>query len=248
MRIGFLDSGAGGLTTMCQTVEILGGGDYVYLADTANAPYGNKSLDELIRIGAKAIERLKGFGCECVVIGCNTMTACAKRELEKKFRDIVLVGTEPALKPAIGECLRVALLATPATIGSERCRELISSCRGQVTSYPQTSLAGIIEEIVPDTSLLDGYALKNLSFLKKYDAVVLGCTHFVYLRPYIEKHYPHVKIFDGNLGVASRVKALIGKQKAPSKYVFLDTSDKNGEKHQKIFFDLQKKFKKGIEK
>ncbi|MBR7110335.1 MAG: aspartate/glutamate racemase family protein [Clostridia bacterium] len=235
MRIGFFDSGIGGLTTLKTSVELLGGGDYVYLADDKRAPYGLLDGEQLYKIGKTNVEYLIRLGCECVVIGCNTMTAVVKKRLETVFPNIYIVGTEPAVLPAVKENLKVALLATPVTAGSTRIRELLDMCRGKVTVYPTSSLAGIIENSDLDSVFLEKYVKNNLKQLNEFDAVVLGCTHYVYLTPYIQKIYPHIKIYDGNLGVASRLKSLVGEQNTRFKCLFLSTTGKQNQKLQNIF-------------
>lgn len=245
MRIGFLDSGIGGITTLAQSVKALGGGDYVYLADTKNAPFGNKSFEELCNVGKSGISFLKRLGCEYVVLACNTLTANAKADLVKLFPEITFIGTEPAVLPATRECLKVALLATPSTIKSQRMQELLGKCRGQVTCYPLASLAGIIENSIFDLPLLHKYVENNLIQLLSYDAVVLGCTHFVYLKEMIASHFPKIKIYDGNVGVATRLKALVGEQKTPLRCQFFDSKGKKSEKCEKIFSDFLKKILKG---
>ncbi len=242
MRIGFLDSGVGGLTTLRETVNMLGGGDYVYLADTENAPYGNKSAQELLAIGIKGVKFLRRLGCSYVVLGCNTLTSNAKAELTRLFPDITFIGTEPAVLPATRERIKVALLATPATIKSARMQELLLECRGQVTCFPLSSLAGIIENSLPDISSLDRYVDFNLSYLSKYDAVVLGCTHFVYLKDLIESKFKNLKIYDGNVGVASRVRALYTASVTPFRCLFFESNGKKSEKCEKIFSCFGKKF------
>lgn len=242
MRIGILDSGIGGLTTLSEVVKSLKGGDYVYLADSANAPYGTKNKKELLETGIKNVKFLKRLGCTCIVLGCNTLTANTKVELMKVFPEIIFVGTEPAVLPATRECTSVALLATPATISSRRMQDLLLECRGQVTSFPLSSLAGIIENSIPDVYSLEKYVNNNLSYLDNFDAVVLGCTHFVFLRKILANRFKKLKIFDGNIGVATRVKSLIGERKVGFKCLFFDSYGKKEEKCEKIFCQIDKFF------
>ena len=134
MRIGFFDSGIGGLTTMRECVKVLDGGDFVYLSDDKNAPYGVKDIAELMQIGENGVKFLSRLGCNVIVLACNTLTATIKPKLCLSYPNITFIGVEPAVKPASKENLRVALLATPRTIGSERVKSLIQSCRGKVTA------------------------------------------------------------------------------------------------------------------
>lgn len=242
MRIGFIDSGIGGLTTMRECVKTLGGGEFVYLADELNAPYGTKKEGELLQIGIKNVEFLKRLGASVIVLACNTLTSTTANKLRSIYEEITFVGVEPAILPAVKENLKVALLCTPLTAGSSRVKELLSLSRGKVSVYPISSLAGIIENTVLDYVVLEKYVKNNLKYLSDFDAVVLGCTHYVYLAPYIKKIYPNLKIYDGNLGVATRLKSIVGEQKSPLKYLFFDSNGKQSEKCRKIFVNFSKKF------
>ncbi|MBQ2714063.1 MAG: aspartate/glutamate racemase family protein, partial [Clostridia bacterium] len=226
-RIGVYDSGIGGLTTLGEIIKNLGGGNYVYLADNANAPFGCKEPEELYSIGRLGVSELIKLGCNYVVLGCNTMTTI-KPLLEKAFPSIRFIGIEPAVLPAVRECCRVAVLATPTTISSEKVQRLVEPYKARVTCYPNSNLAGIIERLAPDFSTMDRYVEKTCGYLKDYDAVVLGCTHFVYLRETISKVFPHIKIYDGNEGVGKRVKELVGIGKGEEK-VKIFTTDRGEE-------------------
>lgn len=239
-RIGVFDSGIGGLSTLSAIMRELGGGDFVYLADDKNAPFGTKSDVELLKIGREGINTLVNLGCKHVVIACNTMTATCKRRLVDEY-DINIIGTEPALIPAIKECTRVALLATPATIGSSRVQELLLKCRGQVTSFPNCNLAGIIEGVAPDWCIMKEYVKKNCHYLSDYDGLVLGCTHYVHIKGCFSEVFPHIKIYDGNDGVARRVKGFVKQQQSSRIRVY--TTSRTGEDRYMRIFDKINKFK-----
>lgn len=247
-RIGVFDSGIGGLTTLAEIKNLLGGGDYVFFADNLHSPFGLKNKDELFKIGCDGVNMLLGLGCEIVVLGCNTLTANCKTQLVDKFKGVTIVGTEPALKPAVAECLNVALFATPATIESERVQNLLLECRGQVTCFPQSNLAGIVEQIAPDYDIMYDYVLSAYKYLADYDGLVLGCTHFVHVRDIFQKCFKHLKIFDGNYGVAKRVRSFItqGIEKDSVK-IYLTKKDEE-RKYYKIFDNFYKNLKMGIEK
>ena len=241
-RIGIFDSGIGGLTTMHSIVERLGGGDYVYLADDKNAPFGNKTECELMNIGRRGVSSLINYGCKHVVLACNTMTATCKAKLSEEF-DVNIIGTEPALKPAVSECTRVALLSTRATVSSPRLQELLLSCRGQVTCYPQCNLAGIIESIAPDWDIMYKWVAKNCHYLVDYDGLVLGCTHYIHIKDVFSELFPRIKIYDGNDGVARRVEYFV-KEKSEFN-LKIHTTSKKGEDRYKRIFENSKKIKKG---
>ena len=242
-RIGIFDSGIGGLTTMSSIVERLGGGDYVYLADDKNAPFGNKASGELLNIGRRGVTALVNYGCKHIVIACNTMTASCKAKLSEEF-SVNIIGTEPALKPAVNECTKVALLSTLATVSSPRLQELLLSCRGQVTCYPQLNLAGIIESIAPDWDIMYKWVAKNCHYLADYDGVVLGCTHYIHIRHVFSELFPHIKIYDGNDGVARRVEHFV---KAKDEFrLKIHTTTRKGEDRYKRIFENGEKNKKRV--
>lgn len=234
-RIGIFDSGIGGLTTLHAIRERLGGGDFVYYADDLGAPFGSKSEGELMRIGREGIKTLVNLGCTHVVLACNTLTATCKSRLVKEFK-VNVVGTEPALIPAVKECTKVALLATPATIGSKRVQELLLECRGQVTSYPQPNLAGIIEGIAPDWTIMYDYVKKNCHYLSDYDGLVLGCTHYVHIKDIFKTVFPHLKIFDGNDGVSRRVETFVKRSDAYNLRIYT-TSRTKEDRYMRILGD-----------
>lgn len=242
-RIGIFDSGIGGLTTLCSIQKALGGGDYVYLADDVSAPFGTKSEVELMRIGSYGVETLVGLGCKHIVLACNTLTATCKQKLVERF-NVNIIGTEPALKPAVSECTKVALLATPSTIASKRVQELLLTCRGQVTCYPHYNLAGIIEGVSPDWKIMKGYIRKNCHYLDGYDGLVLGCTHYVHIKSVFEETFPHLKVFDGNDGVGRRVLSFTGKASGGSVKVY--TTSRCGEERYMRILKEYKKIAKNV--
>ncbi len=247
-RIGVFDSGIGGLTTLAEIAKTLGGGDFVYYADNLSAPFGSKETSELLQIGENAIKVLSCYGCETVVLACNTLTATVKSELVDKFGGIRIIGTEPAVLPAVRENLRVALLATPASISSRRVQELLLECRGQVTCFPMSNLAGIIEEIAPDWTIMYNYLKQTCSYLKNYDAVVLGCTHFVHVKHVFCECFPGIKVYDGNEGVARRVKSFINYPISGEKIKIYTAKKDEEQRYYKIFKKFYKNLKMGIEK
>lgn len=239
------DSGIGGLTTMAEIADFLKGGDYIYLADDVHAPFGTKSESELYELGCCGIKMLVQLGCNYVVLGCNTLTANAKKELEKEFKNVTIIGTEPAVMPAVKENLNVALLATPATISSARVQELIEPFKGRVVCYPNSNLAGVIEKIAPDYSIMEDYLKNSCAYLKRYDSVVLGCTHFVHVKEVFQRAFPKIAVYDGNFGVAKRVGSFVKSCKNPPKFQIFTTIRGQESRYQKIFDDFYKKIKNG---
>jgi len=244
-RIGVFDSGIGGLTTMAEIANYLNGGDFIYLADDVHAPFGAKTESELYDLGYCGMKTLVQLGCNHVVLGCNTLTANVKRALEKEFKNVNVIGTEPAVTPALKENLNVALLATPATISSERLRELITPYSGRIVCYPNPNLAGVIERIAPDYSIVEEYLTNSCAYLNNHDSVVLGCTHFVHVKHVFKKVFPQIMIYDGNFGVAKRVASFVKSHENPPKFQIFTTIRGEELRYRKIFNDFYKKIKNG---
>ena len=100
MKIGFFDSGIGGLTVLKEAIKILPNEDYIYYADTVNAPYGTKLRETVRKHIFTAVEFLSTLGVDILVIACNTATSVAANELRSNYF-FPIVGMEPAVKPAI---------------------------------------------------------------------------------------------------------------------------------------------------
>ncbi len=128
MKIGFFDSGIGGLTVLSEAIKRLPNHEYLYYADTLHAPYGPKPKEEVRGYVFEAIEFLVQQGAQIIVIACNTATSIAIEELRTKY-SIPIIGMEPAVKPAIHlkdeMKKRVLVTATPLTLKEEKLHRLI---------------------------------------------------------------------------------------------------------------------------
>lgn len=209
-KIGVLDSGIGGITTVNEILNTVKGARIYYYADNKNAPYGTKSADkvyELVRAGCKY---LLDSGVNIIVLACNTATAVCCDRLRAEL-PIPVVGTEPALKPASKAGGKTAVMATPLTLESSRYAKLLKKLK--ITDYPQNTalLAQILEADAPFFNAAKQYSSNMWQGLAKADNIVLGCTHYCYLKSALKALYPHTKIFDGNGGVATRTAQLLGK-------------------------------------
>ena len=179
--IGVFDSGLGGLSVLSALVEALPEADMIYLADSANSPYGNKP-ESFIQA------RVLDAGCTMLVVACNTGTVAAIQTLRAAYPDIPVVGVEPGIKPAAESSLtrKIAVLATEATAKSERMAQLIArhaqgvnvdivACPGWATLVEQCQ--------INDHSLADDAARWLAPLLANgVDRIVLGCTHYSFLK------------------------------------------------------------------
>lgn len=153
MKIGFFDSGSGGLTTLCQVRNLIPEAEYYYIGDIQHHPYGEKTEEELHKITKEVVQKFSDWGAEFVVIACNTATTRCIHYLRSCFPDITFVGTEPAIKVACDAgCQNILLLATPNTISSKQVERLIEqNVREQsIFLVPCPGLANLIEQNVPD--------------------------------------------------------------------------------------------------
>ena len=181
--IGIFDSGIGGLTIAKEIAALLPHEHIVYFADTANCPYGPKPREEIVRLARQAVNRLLDEGAKLIVIACNTATTAAVRTLRAEF-DLPIVGTEPAVKPAVTHTRTgvVGVLATQATVESEQLRRL---CRqfGPGTKVLNRAGSGLVElaeqgrtETEEAVRLLTRYIEPMIA--EGADQIVLGCTHY----------------------------------------------------------------------
>lgn len=208
--VGVFDSGIGGLSVLRELEKILPNEDFYYYGDSLNNPYGEKSDEELFEITSGVVDYLVNKGCRLIVIACNTATTRCMKYLREKYKDVIFVGTVPAIKVACDRDFKNTLvMATPATIESERTMELIRdnirkdqniylvACPGLANAIEDNDQEKI-KEILKDTFR----EYKD----KKIDSIVLGCTHYPFIKEDILKEMPGVILLDGSRGVAMEVK------------------------------------------
>lgn len=208
--VGVFDSGIGGLSVLSELEKLLPNEDFYYYGDSLNNPYGEKSDEELFEITSGVVDYLVNKGCRLIVIACNTATTRCMKDLREKYKDVIFVGTVPAIKVACDRDFKNTLvMATPATIESERTMELIRdnirkdqniylvACPGLANAIENNDQEKI-EEILKDT--FREYKDKEI------DSIVLGCTHYPFIKEDILKEMPGVILLDGSRGVAMEVK------------------------------------------
>lgn len=189
LRVGVFDSGLGGLSMMTALHEQLPGASMTYVADSAHAPYGERS-DAFILARCHAITRqLLEEGANVMVVACNTATAVAIHALREAWPNTPFIGVEPGIKPAIAQSTskRVGVLATPMTLGSQKFKTLVETHAGeaQLILQPCPGLAGEIEKGLLDTTELHALVARFMTPLldASVDTIVLGCTHYPLILP-----------------------------------------------------------------
>lgn len=211
--IGVLDSGLGGISVLGELVKLMPGEDFIYYGDSANAPYGTRTPEEVIDLTKKDVEFLLERGAKAIVVACNTATSVAIKELRAAYEEVLpVIGIEPALKPAVKakEHSKVVVMATPMTLSQTKFNSMmhIYEDDANIIKMPCPGLVEYIESGVLDGPVLDAYLEKQFAPYDKaeIDAVVLGCTHYPLIREVIQKHLPGVFVYDGGFGTAKQTK------------------------------------------
>ena len=215
--IGIYDSGLGGLTVWREVRRALPAESLVYLGDGKNCPYGSRPREEIRRLADEALSTLVGRGCKLVVVACNTATAAAIDFLRRKYATIPIVGMEPAVKPA---CLAtrsgvVGVLATERSLDGELFRRTAARYgRGvEVITAPGRGFVELVEadrEETPEAEACVRRAVEEM-LAAGADQIVLGCTHYPFLLPTLERVVAgrSVTVVDPSPAVAARVVQLI---------------------------------------
>ena len=205
-KIGFFDSGIGGISVLHQALKCLPEEEFLYYADEDHVPYGLRTRPEIEGFLDEAVRFLTDRGAEAVVVACNTATAAAIEYVRGRY-DLPILGMEPAVKPAVQHAhgKRVLVTATPFTIHEERLHHLVKMVDKEhlVTLKALPELVSFAEkgEFYSD----DVRAYLNREFsdidLMDYSEIVLGCTHFPYFRRILgELAGPEVELIDGGEG------------------------------------------------
>ena len=210
MPIGFMDSGVGGLSVLREAMKIAPFEDYIYYGDSAHAPYGVKSVEEITRLTYDVVDKLLDMGIKGLAVACNTATSAAVRSLRGDYPDLPIVGIEPAIKPAVidKDVKRVLVMATPMTIRQEKFNRLLSqySDSKEVISVECGGLMEYVERGILEGAELEAYLSDKLTgYMNDEDTgIVLGCTHYPFLKETILKVLSSykVKIFDSGYGTA----------------------------------------------
>ncbi|MCF0111537.1 MAG: glutamate racemase [Erysipelotrichaceae bacterium] len=218
MKIGFFDSGFGGLSVLHEALQLMPDQQYLFFADQAHVPYGEKTKEEIIRYTDDSISFLIKQGCEAIVVACNTATSAAVEILRRKY-DIPIVSMEPAVKKALeeheGKCL---VMATPYTLQGDKLHNLLQRIDGMelATLLPMPMLVRFAENRQFTGEEVTEYIRKQISVydFSEYGSVVLGCTHFNYFKDTLRNLLPpHVAIVDGNEGTVRQLKRRLPEQK-----------------------------------
>jgi glutamate racemase len=215
VMIGVFDSGVGGLSVLAEIRRLLPSADLIYLADRANSPYGDRSLDQVRLLAGACTQALLGMGAEMIVVACNTASAAALHHLRAQHPGVAFVGMEPAVKPAaaITRSRVIGVLATSATFQGELFASVVGRFADGVTVVNRAcpGWADLVETGQVTGPTVEASIAEHLDPVLKEgaDTLVLGCTHYPFLRSLIATRAgAHVAIVDPALAVARQVASL----------------------------------------
>lgn len=243
--IAVFDSGMGGISVLKALVALMPQENYLFLGDSKNAPYGKKTTEEVRALTLQWADYFLKRNAKAIVIACNTATSAAIASLRQRYPEVPIVGLEPAVKPAVLQDYhkinrkRILVMATPLTLRENKYLKLVSQYENQAEIIPLAApeLVEFVEKGMIDSIELKVY-LETL--LKPYceqpvDGVVLGCTHFPFVKPMIRQVLGNQPcFFDGADGAARQTKRLLMEKKAliqsdQTGTIVFENSDSSGE-------------------
>ncbi|CAL2095201.1 glutamate racemase [Tenacibaculum sp. 190524A02b] len=221
--IGIFDSGIGGTSIWQEIRALLPLEHTIYLSDSKNAPYGQKTKEEIVNLSIKNTEFLLENNCKIIVVACNTATTNAIKVLREKY-DVPFIGIEPAIKPASLKTKNnvIGILATKGTLNSELFEKTSSSLESDITIIEQVGegLVDLIENDELNSLKMDYLLNKYLTPMKQAntDCIVLGCTHYPYLKQKIQDIVgTDITIIDSGYAVALQTKRVLENLKLSNK-------------------------------
>ncbi len=211
--VGVFDSGLGGISVLRELKKIIPDEDYIFYGDSANAPYGVRSDEEVWNLSLHVFNQLMDRGAKAVVVACNTATSVAVRKLRAERPDVPVIGMEPAIKPAAEQNPggRVVVMATPVTLRREKFARLMHRFDrdAEIIPLPSPEIVRYVENGKLHDEGLKGYIrglFDSLGDERNIDAVVLGCTHFPFVSEFIQEAAgPQARLYDGNRGTSEEL-------------------------------------------
>lgn len=211
--IGFFDSGVGGLSVMKEAINLMPNESFVYFGDSQNAPYGIKELGEVRKLTLEAADFLLSKNVKAIVVACNTATSAAIDVLRDKYKDTIIIGIEPALKPAVklNRKGNIIIMATPMTLREKKFNFLMDRYKNDhnIVPLPCAGLVEFIEQGILEGNELEKYLEDKFKpYLNEEIAtIVLGCTHYPFIKETLSKVVgKNVPIIDGGIGTSQELK------------------------------------------
>lgn len=213
--IGFFDSGVGGISVLKKAMELLPEEDFIYYGDSLHAPYGDKDVKTIKTFSKNVTQFLLDLKCKAIVVACNTATSAAVEDLRRIYDPVPIIGIEPALKVAIEKTTTgdILVLATNRTLIEKKFQVLLNRYQ-ENREISTLALQGLVEIIESGVDFqeraydyLSGVLPKDNTSIS---AVVLGCTHYPFVKPSLKRIFPKdTLIVDGSEGTAKRLKEVL---------------------------------------
>ncbi|MGH2560777.1 MAG: glutamate racemase [Thermomicrobiales bacterium] len=213
--IGIFDSGLGGLSVLREVRQLLPAEDLIYFADSAYCPYGSRTPEEILTRGLAITGELTRQGVKLIIVACNTASSVAIDDLRVECA-VPIVGLEPAVKPAVKRSRtgRIAVLATPRTVAGQRLADLVArhGNGADVRLVPAPGWVDLVESGRTSGPEAERAVVPLVEPLMRagVDTLVLGCTHYPFLRPIIERVTgPDVAVIDSGEAIARRARDVL---------------------------------------
>lgn len=211
-----IDSGVGGISVLALAHQKLPSENFCFFADAAYAPYGDKTPSEIRDRLHAILNEYKDQPIKAILLACNTATSAAAAALREEM-EIPVIGMEPALKPAVlNSDGQIIVIATALTIREAKFQKLLAQYGAgrDIVPIPCPGLMELVEKD-PEGEDTKAYIRNVLApYENKMTSLVLGCTHYVFLRPLLQKMYPQVTLFDGNDGVVRHLEEILRERNA----------------------------------
>ena len=214
MKIGVFDSGLGGLTVVQAMQGVIKGAEIFYIADTKHAPYGEKTVEQILQYSLDITNYfIKKHQIDVLIVACNTATSAAIQQLREQYPSLIIMGTEPGIKPAIEQTFtgKVGVLATPATLEGDKYQQLAKALSAQqsVMIYEQ-ACPGLVQQIEKgeiQSKATEEMLRQWLEPMKEkgVDTIVLGCTHYPLVSQLIEKIMGGVTLIETGKAIAKHL-------------------------------------------
>lgn len=239
--IGVFDSGLGGISILRGLTKVLPEEKFIFYGDSAHAPYGEKPVEEVQKLCLAITGKMLSVPVKAIVIACNTATSAAGAMLRNRYPELPIIGVEPAIKPAAEHYpdKNILVMATPVTLHLEKYRSLSERLEDKTTFIPVEcpGLAAAIEKGDPDSPEIHALLEKFLGpYVGKADALVLGCTHYPFIRKQIRSILGEIPMFDSTDGTARELKRVLEKKDLLSE-----------EKDGTVVFDSSRKTERELE-
>ena len=211
-----IDSGVGGISVLALAHQRLPNENFHFFADAAFAPYGDKTPEEIRERLHSILKEQADQPLKAILLACNTATSAAAAVLRKELF-VPVIGMEPALKPAVLNSEgQIIVMATALTIREEKFQKLLAQYGAgrDIVPMPCPGLMELVEKD-PEGEETEAFLRKALApYENTMSSLVLGCTHYVFLRPLLQKMYPQLQLFDGNDGVVRHLEDVLRERDA----------------------------------